>query len=153
MPACGEVVESVQAWKTRPHRREVPHPVRLPLPESHCRGQHVEPGWLPAAAAIDWTILGSGSATGPSRWPTRPAPGSPPASPATGDRCTLEAAGNTYDAADPNHPAYGDPNAYYRSWPADDYLRTLHNTSSKALAVPVEGRDGSAARSIDRCAP
>lgn len=54
----------------------------------------------------------------------------------------LEAAGHTYDAADPRHPAYGDPNAYYRAWPANDPLRALHGTLSKGLAVPMEGRDG-----------
>lgn len=58
----------------------------------------------------------------------------------------LESAGHTYDAADPKHVSYGDPNAYYRSWPATDPLKTLHTIESKALAVPVEGRDGKDAR-------
>lgn len=51
----------------------------------------------------------------------------------------IEAAGNTYDAADPRHPQHGDPDAYYRAWPADEPLRTLHTTSSKGLIVRGEG--------------
>jgi hypothetical protein len=58
----------------------------------------------------------------------------------------LEAGGHTYDAADPKHPSFGDPNAYYRAWSVDDVLKTLHTIESKALAVPVEGRDGKEAR-------
>lgn len=48
----------------------------------------------------------------------------------------VEAAGNTYDAADPRHPQHGDPDAYYRAWPIDEPLRTLHTTSSKAAVLP-----------------
>lgn len=51
----------------------------------------------------------------------------------------IEAAGNQYDAADPRHPQFGDPSAYYRAWPVDEPLRTLHTTSSKALIVRGEG--------------
>ncbi|MFJ6002564.1 hypothetical protein [Arthrobacter sp. NPDC092385] len=58
----------------------------------------------------------------------------------------LEAAGNTYDAADPRHPQFGQETAYMRAWPTSDPLRTLHGTASKALLVPVEGRDGKEAR-------
>lgn len=47
----------------------------------------------------------------------------------------IEAAGNTYDAADPRYPQFEDPDAYYRVWPADEPLRTLHTTSSKALIM------------------
>ena len=88
----------------------------------------------------------------------------------------IEAAGNTYDAADPRHPQHGDPNAYYRAWPTTEPLRTLHGTASKglvldnnhhnrvresteplptlttattkALLIPVEGRDGKAAATV-----
>lgn len=56
----------------------------------------------------------------------------------------VETAGNTYDAADPHHPQHG---AYMRAWPTDEPLRTLHTTASKALLIPVEGRDGKKAAS------
>ncbi|MBD8218230.1 DNA cytosine methyltransferase [Microbacterium sp. CFBP 13617] len=51
----------------------------------------------------------------------------------------IEAAGNTYDATSPRHPQHLDPDAYYRAWPADEPLRTLHTTSSKGLIVRGEG--------------
>ncbi|MDN6429904.1 MAG: DNA cytosine methyltransferase, partial [Propionibacterium sp.] len=48
----------------------------------------------------------------------------------------LEAAGNTYDSADPKHPAYGHEGGYMRIWPATEPLRTLHTSASKAVLVP-----------------
>lgn len=48
----------------------------------------------------------------------------------------IEAAGNTYDATSPRHPQHGDPDAYYRVWPADEPLRTLHTTASKGVVTP-----------------
>ncbi|QPZ39725.1 DNA cytosine methyltransferase [Paramicrobacterium chengjingii] len=112
-------------------------------------GQVVEPGWLPAAAAIDWSIRGE-----------RIGDRAKPLKPKTLDRIAagiarywgplaIEAAGNTYDAADPKHRNYGKPDGYYRSWPIDEPLKTLHTVSSKALAAPVEGRDGKEAVSLD----
>ena len=46
----------------------------------------------------------------------------------------LEAAGNTYDAADPKHPAHGRAGGYFRVWPADQPFKTMHTTASKAVA-------------------
>lgn len=51
----------------------------------------------------------------------------------------IEAAGNTYDATSPRHPQHGDPDAYYRAWPVDEPLRTLHTSTSKGLIVRGEG--------------
>lgn len=56
----------------------------------------------------------------------------------------VEAAGNTYDATSPKHPQHGDLDAYHRSWPVNEPLRTLHTTASKALVVNhVSGADDS----------
>lgn len=55
-PKCGEVVESRQAWKlgkTIGRYRD-----QYVYVHGAC-GTQVEPGWLPAAAAIDWTIPGN----------------------------------------------------------------------------------------------
>lgn len=54
----------------------------------------------------------------------------------------LEAAGNTYDAADPKHPAYGKAGGYMRIWPVDEPLRTLTATATRAVLIPTEGRAG-----------
>lgn len=48
----------------------------------------------------------------------------------------MEAAGNTYDSADPKHPAHGREGGYMRVWPGSDPLRTVHTTASKGVAFP-----------------
>ena len=144
-PRCGTVGESRQAWKNGRtvgrYRAQYVYVCAAP----GC-GQVVEPGWLPAAAAIDWTLTG-----------TRIGERAKPLAPKTIARIKagiarywapfhLEAGGNQYDAADPRHPRHGQPDAYYRAWPIEEYLRVLHASESKALVVPVEGRDGKQAR-------
>lgn len=52
----------------------------------------------------------------------------------TGILMHLEAAGNTYDAADPKHPAHGRESGYYRVWDGSQPFKTMHTTASKALA-------------------
>lgn len=145
-PRCDVVTESVQSFK---HGRTVGRYRQAYLYCCPACGSVVEPGWLPAAAAIDWTLPGQ-----------RIGDRENPLAEKTLDRIaagiarywgplTLEAAGNTYDAADPKHPSHGDPGAYYRTWPVGEALRALHTTNSKALAVPVEGRDGKVAQPVD----
>ncbi len=145
-PTCDEIVSSVQVFK-RPKavvgRYRSQYVYRCP--NTVCRNAIVEPGWLPASSIIDWTNRGQriGDRAKPLADKTR-------ARIAAGIArywapIHLEAAGNTYDAADPKHAQHGNPNSYYRAWPMDEPLRTLHTIESKALAVPVEGRDGKVA--------
>jgi len=136
---CDRIIEAVQSWK---NGRTVGKYRQTYLYVHGACGQVVEPWWLPAAAAIDWSIPGEriGDRLKPK---TR-------ARIAAGiarywGPLHIEASGNQYDAADPKHPQHGDPNAYYRAWPVEEYLRTLHTQESKGLAVPVEGRDGKVA--------
>jgi DNA (cytosine-5)-methyltransferase 1 len=133
---CDTEVESVQSWK--PGRTVGRYRQAYVYCCSRC-AKIVEPGWLPAAAAIDWSLPGEriGDRLKPK---TR-------ARIAAGiarywGPLTLEAAGNTYDAASPSHPRHGELDGYFRSWPVEEPLRSLHTTNSKALAVPTEGRDG-----------
>jgi DNA (cytosine-5)-methyltransferase 1 len=142
-PSCDVVAESVQSFK---RGREVGRYRQAYVYCCSRCGGIVEPGWLPAAAAIDWTIPGEriGDRLKPK---TR-------ARIAAGiarywGPLMLEAAGNTYDATDPRHPHHGELDAYYRAWPVGEPLRALHTTNSKALAVPVEGRDGKDAAPAD----
>lgn len=111
-------------------------------PNTKCRNQVVEPAVRPAADIIDWSLLG-----------TRLGDRDKPLAEKTMARIragierywapfVLEAAGNTYDAANPKHPRHGQSGAYMRVWPTGEPLRTVHTTMSKALAIPVEGRDG-----------
>lgn len=153
-PTCDEVVQARQWWKNpkngtdRPGRYRSQYLYRCP--NTRCRNAVVEPAWLPAASVIDWTLPGV-------RIGERESLGLKPLADKTRRRIAagiarywssfhLEAGGNTYDAADPKHVSHGDPNAYYRAWSTTDVLKTLHTIESKALAIPVEGRDGKTAQ-------
>lgn len=142
-PSCEEVVESRQLWKPGRTVGKYRQQYIYACPKVKCAGRAVEPAWLPASAAIDWTLSGQligdrarpladktrrRIAAGIARYWHQP--------------LHVEAAGNTYDAANPRHPAHGDPNGYFRAWPTDEVLRSLHTTSSKALVVQMEGRAG-----------
>jgi DNA (cytosine-5)-methyltransferase 1 len=164
-PRCERVVESRQAWK--PGRTVGRYRAQYVYVCGTC-ATAVEPGWLPASTAIDWSI--EGQLIGERERPLSPktmarireglrryghefiaardlsSPLSTITANETSKALILEAAGNTYDAADPNHAQYGQAGAYYRVWPTSDPLRTLHGTASKALLVPTEGRDGKHAR-------
>ena len=144
---CDVVDHAVQSFKPR---REVGRYRQAYLFCCPRCGGVVEPGWLPAAAAIDWSLPGEriGDREKPLAEKTL-------ARIAAGiarywGPLQLEAAGNTYDAADPKHRAFGDVNGYYRSWPVDEAMKTLHTNQSKALAVPVEGREGKGAASLEQ---
>lgn len=137
---CDLVVETFQAWKPNRSIGKYRQQYVYLCSTSGC-GTEVEPGYLPAAAAIDWSIVGK-----------RIGDRDKPLADKTRARITagiarywgpiqLEMA-NTYDATDPKHRQYGDPNAYYRAWSVNDVLRTLHTKESKALAIPLEGREG-----------
>jgi DNA (cytosine-5)-methyltransferase 1 len=141
-PTCREVVESQQSWKNR--KTVGKYRAQYVYLHGSC-GTIVEPGYLPAAAAIDWTLRG-----------TRIGDRSKPLADKTRRRIAagiarywspfhMESGGNQYDAADPKHPAFGNPNGYYRAWSTLDTLKTLHTQETKALVVPLEGRAG------DRC--
>ena len=152
-PTCGEVVAAVQSWKrpgTRTGRYRSQYVYRCP--KHSCRGQIVEPGWLPASTIIDWTLPG-----------TRIGDRTKPLADKTMRRIQmgidrywapfLQETANGYDAADPKHARHGDPDSYYRVWPLTDPTGVMHTRESKALvvppiAVPVEGRDGKAPASM-----
>lgn len=143
-PACGAVVESQQAWKNG--RTVGKYRSQYIYIHGVC-GTAVEPGYLPAAAAIDWTLSGKriGDRAKPLAEKTRRRIAAGIARYWTPFH--MEKGGNQYDAADPKHQAYGDPNGYYRAWSTLDVLRTLHTVESKALVVPLEGRAGDRVRS------
>ncbi|PZT94670.1 MAG: DNA methyltransferase, partial [Gordonia sp. (in: high G+C Gram-positive bacteria)] len=139
-------INAMQSWKNPTKARgRYRQQYVWRCPNTSCRNAIVEPGWLPASSIIDWELRG-----------TKIGDRAKPLSPKTMARIRAglerygphiaEAAGNTYDSANPRHPQYGDPDAYMRAWPLGDPLRTLHTTESKALLIPVEGRDGKDAR-------
>lgn len=149
-PDCDQVVNTMQVFK-RPERQWGRYRAQYAYrcPNVKCRNRIVEPAFRPAADIIDWSLLG-----------TRIGDRDKPLAEKTMARIRagidrywapliVEAAGNTYDAANPRHPAHGRPDGYYRAWPTGDPLRTVHTTMSKALAIPVEGRDGKGPRPVE----
>jgi DNA (cytosine-5)-methyltransferase 1 len=138
-PKCEAVVESQQVWK---NGRTVGKYRSQYLYLHGACSTAVEPGYLPAAAAIDWTLQGKkiGDRAKPLADKTRRRIAAGIAK--YWSPFHMESGGNQYDAADPKHKAFGDPNGYYRAWSTHDVLRTLHTMESKALVVPLEGRAG-----------
>lgn len=137
---CGMVVESVQSWK-----REAPiqvgkygrQYVYVCGANQHAR-QIVEPFVLPASAVIDWSDLGE-----------RIGDRKRPLAAATMRRIEVGArmfarpavvahGGQTWDAAKPDHRAYGDPAGYYRAWAADNapLMTRQAGGTGDALSVP-----------------
>ncbi len=137
-PRCEQLVAARKSWKNGRTVGRYRAQYLFVCPTPRC-GQLVEPGWLPASSAIDWTIRG-----------TRIGERSKPLAAKTRARIaagiarywrpfTLEAAGNTFE----RRPGV-------RTWPCDEVLTTLTTSQTKALAVPVEGRDGVEARPMTR---
>lgn len=153
---CDEWVRAVQVFKdpTRDMGRYRSQYVYR-CPRVTCRNQVVEPAFQPAYTAIDWAIRGE-----------RIGDRAKPLAEKTIRRIEagirryarpihVEAAGHTYDATSPRHPAHGEPTGYVRAWPVDDPLKTLHTDPTKAVVVPplllpVEGRDGKQAVPVQR---
>jgi len=138
-PNCQQVVESQQVWKNG--RTVGKYRSQYLYMHGSC-GTTVEPGYLPAAAAIDWTLAGKriGDRTKPLAEKTRRRIAAGIAK--YWSPFHMEQGGNQYDAADPKHRNYGDPNGYYRASSTLDALKTLHTMETKALVVPLEGRAG-----------
>jgi DNA (cytosine-5)-methyltransferase 1 len=132
-PQCGGVVEARQSWK-RTDRRRIgkygPQYVYV------CTGAHptvvVEPYVLPAAAAIDWSDLGT-----PIGDRERPLAAATIRRIEAGIRMfarpvVMAAAGQTYDAA-----SEGQPRKFYRVTPADGApLDPRLTTAGDGIAVP-----------------
>lgn len=125
---CDRVVTTRQQWK-KPSRHGEPVVGKYGRQYVYVcdAGAHdlhiVEPFVLPAAAVIDWSNLGI-------RIGDRAQHGLRELAPATlrrievGYRMFARPAvvghtGQTWDATNPEHPRYGDLDAYYRVWPAD----------------------------------
>jgi DNA (cytosine-5)-methyltransferase 1 len=124
---CGADVHAMQSWK-RPGRRIGKYRAQYVYrcPSSACRHAEVEPYVLPAAAAIDWSDLGS--RIGDRR---RPLAAKTRARIAVGlemfaEPITAEVAGNTFE----RRPGV-------RTWPVSHApLTTQTTTSTKAIAIP-----------------
>jgi len=143
--SCAMQVHARQTWK-RPDREpwgryRAQYVYRCPRAE--CRYSIVEPYADPAAAAIDWSLRGQ-----------RIGDRERPLSEKTLARIraglaryarplTFEARGNTFVRTD----GEGRP-VYARAWPVDQPTATLTASETRALVVPVEGREGKTAAPV-----
>lgn len=145
--SCGEIVDGIQTWK-RPGQDmgRYNQQYYYRCPKLSCRGFRVEPFYLPAAAAIDWSIEGQ-----------RIGDRTRPLSPKTMARieaalrkwkpAIVQAGGQQYDmhdtvAASGNHhgllvPAGG--TWHTDGHPTSDPMRTLTTREAHGLLVPYYG--------------
>lgn len=123
-PGCGQVIRAVQWWK-RPGadmgRYRAQYLYRCP--HTSCRNAVVEPPALPAAAAIDWTRLGT--PVGDRRRPMAPA-----------TRARIAAGLARYARPITLETTWHDKAPADRTWPADAPLSTQTAQQTKALACP-----------------
>lgn len=126
-------VQAMQAWKNPANQRgryRAQYVWRCP--SSDCRNTVLEPAWLPAAAAIDWSIPG-----------TRIGDRTKPLAPKTMSRIK---AGLARYAREPflTHHRFE-----YRTAPISDPTPTMTASGNHlGLLVPMEGRDGKGARLV-----
>lgn len=125
-PNCDVMVAAVQTWKKEGgnggrYRQQYVYR----CPNAACGHMIVEPAWLPAAAAIDWSMRGQRIGDR-----SKPLAGKTLARIEAGLRkfarpITLEAAGNTFE----RRPGV-------RTWPIDAPLTTQTTSLTKAIATP-----------------
>lgn len=133
---CGELVRARQWWKNpaKPYGKYRSQYLYR-CPNSACRNSIVEPIAEAAASIIDWADLGE-----------RIGDRDKPLADKTMRRIKmgiekhwapihLEHGGNGYDAADPKHPQYMNPDSYYRAWNVSEPFKTMHTRESKGIAL------------------
>ena len=133
-PTCDQVVTAMQSWKKPDHRwgrYRAQYVYRCP--STKCRNQVIEPGWLPAAHAIDWSIRGQriGDRSRPLAEKTM-----------ARIRAGLEKYGNARISIDAvrGAPILSDVDA--------EPFATQTTSYTRGLMVPVEGREGKQAQHI-----
>jgi DNA (cytosine-5)-methyltransferase 1 len=160
-PTCEEWVAAVQVFKDpKKDMGRYRQQYVYRCPRNSCRGQVVEPSFLPAYTAIDWSVKGERIGDKPVKEffadkEKTQSLGMHPLAPKTLARIragiekfarpiTVEAFGNTFE----RRPGV-------RTWPADKPLTTLTTSVTRGVAVPpllipVEGRDGKVAGTVHR---
>lgn len=132
---CEEWVSAIQSWK-RPDREpwgryKAQYVWRCP--KVSCRNSVVEPAWLPASSAIDWSIPGE-----------RIGDRAKPLAVKTMNRIR-EGLGRFYGVDGLLVPAGGSWNE--TAYPLSEAMRTRTTRESEGLLIPVEGRSGKVASS------
>ena len=134
-PSCDETVRAMQVFKKSERWGRYKAQYVYRCPKASCRNRIIEPGWLPASAAIDWTITGQ----------------------RIGDR-DKALAPKTMARIEAGLAKYGtEPLAVdaVRGAPiltpvATEAYRTQTTSYTRGLLVPMEGRDGKEAQDLRR---
>ena len=137
-PRCDTITEAAKAWKQRKDGPPLAGKYRTQyLYACTTCGTIVEPGWLPAAAAIDWSLpaqrIGDRERPLSDKTMARIREAIRRFSTRENHGIVVEAAGNTWDMAS------GSGNHYLRAWPTSEPLKTIHTTATKALLMPYYG--------------
>lgn len=142
-PQCEQVVETRQHWK-KPAPPGTPQVgkyrqqyVYVCAANRHAT-QIVEPYVLPAAAVIDWSDLGPRLGDR-----TKPLAANTMRRIEIGLRMfaepiTVAHSGQTWDAANPAHPHFGDPESYWRTWPLGSEPLMTRQAGGTGDAIAVQ---------------
>lgn len=130
-PGCDKMVTAMQVFKKTERWGRYRAQYNWRCPNVACRNQIIEPGWLPAAAAIDWTLRGEriGDRSKPLVEKTM-----------ARIRAGLEKYGRQPVAIDAVR------GAQILSAVDAEPFQTQTTSYTRGLLVPVEGRDGKEAR-------
>lgn len=129
-PTCDDTVRAMQVFKKADRWGRYRAQYVYRCPNVSCRNAIIEPGWLPAASAIDWSLPAQriGDRTRPL------APKTMARIKAGLDKfghgpLQVHAQGNTYDSAS------GKGGNYYRIWPTHEALRTQTGSLEHGLVI------------------
>lgn len=144
-PRCETEVRAMQVFKrddVRWGRYRAQYVYRCPTPRCHI---DVEPYADPAARAIDWSLPGQRIGDRDKPLSAKTMARIQAGLERYGRAMTFEARGNTFVRTGRD----GRP-VYARAWPVDQPTATLTTSETRALVVPVEGREGKEAVPVDR---
>lgn len=173
-PICDETVRCIQSWKNPAYRwGRYKAQYNYRCPNTRCKNQIIEPGWLPAAAAIDWSLKGQRIGdrkkplvektmarirAGLEKYGAQPDPflslmrsGRARNYPVTDTLQTLTTEGAGHVVVDP-HPEALVLDSVRGSniiSGAHEPLATQTTSYTRALLVPVEGREGKQAQAAE----
>jgi DNA (cytosine-5)-methyltransferase 1 len=169
-PGCDKVVTAMQVFKKAERWGRYRAQYNWRCPNTACRNQVIEPGWLPAAHAIDWSLRGEriGDRTKPLAEKTMDRiraglekygqAGEPYLSlmrsgrarnyPVTDTLQTLTTEGAGHCLVDPRGLVIDAVRGANIISHTDEPLRTQTTSYTRGLLVPVEGREGKEAASV-----
>jgi len=146
-PSCGEVVRAMQVFKKPERWGKYKAQYNWRCPKQSCKNRIIEPAWLPASTAIDWTLRGQRIGDRPLRKFTDKKTNTEtwaPLAPKTLARIHngLEMYGSTPMSIDSVR------GSQIISAVDREPFATQTTAYTRSLLIPVEGRDGKTAQPV-----